>query len=85
MAEQQKLREIGVLWARISRDKKTRFLSGVINNGVFGVVDIVCFQIANDHKTENGPDYRIMVRNAARTRQESDASDNEEEKNDLNF
>jgi hypothetical protein len=43
-------------------------LSGVLNNGVFGTVDIVCFQVADDRKTENGPDYQILVSDPVRGR-----------------
>ena len=74
----RRLRAIGALWRRESRDRKMRFLSGVLNNGVFGTVDIVCFPVADDRKTENGPDYQILVSDPVRGRQENGGTANAE-------
>jgi uncharacterized protein (DUF736 family) len=52
-------REIGALWKRTSK-AGNKFLSGVINNGVFGEVAIAVFE-RQEKRTDNSPDYVIIA------------------------
>jgi uncharacterized protein (DUF736 family) len=74
-------REIGALWKRTSK-AGTKFLSGVINNGVFGEVAIAIFE-RTEKRTENSPDY-VIIASDPLPPQGSDAKI-EDDKEDLPF
>lgn len=55
-------KQIGALWARTyNKDgKEHRFMTGMIDLGALGTVDIAIFK--NDRKEkDNHPDYRIVL------------------------
>jgi hypothetical protein len=53
-------RNIGALWAKKGKEGKP-FLSGMINNRVFGDVHIMVFPNDSEHRSEKSPGYRIVM------------------------
>ena len=54
------MKNIGVLWKKQGKDGKP-FLSGILDNGIHGEINIMVFP--NDRKGESGkgPDYRMVM------------------------
>ena len=74
-------REIGALWKRTSK-AGNKFLSGIINNGVFGEVPIAIFE-RQEKRSENSPDYVIIASDPLP--QQSNNAMPEDDKEDLPF
>lgn len=53
------LKEIGVLWRK--EGKKGSYLTGTLDIGVLGKVNIAIFQTEKGEGDENKPDARIML------------------------
>jgi hypothetical protein len=53
-------KKVGVLWSKTSKDGKTRFLSGVVNLGLLGDIQISILK-NTFKKEENQPDYNILL------------------------
>lgn len=75
-------REIGALWKRTSK-AGNKFLSGVINNGLFGEVSIAIFE-RTEKRSENSPDFVIIVSDPLSPTQ-SDTAVVADDKEDLPF
>jgi len=54
------LKNVGVLWKKRGKDNKV-FLSGILNNGIHGDINIMIFANDSEERTEKSPDYRIVM------------------------
>ena len=53
-------KKVGALWLKTSKDKKTKFFSGVVNLGLLGDIQISILK-NTFKKEENQPDYNILL------------------------
>ncbi len=56
-----KSKKVGALWLNSSKDGKTKYLSGVINAGIFGDIQISILKNTFKDKDSNQPDYNILL------------------------
>jgi hypothetical protein len=54
-------KKVGALWLRESKDRKTKYFSGVINAGLFGDIQITILKNTFKDEGSNQPDYNILL------------------------
>lgn len=53
-------REVGALWTKTSKDKTQKYMTGHVDHGLDGKIDLVIFS-NKDKKSPNAPDFRIYL------------------------